>query len=333
MNALWRKDNEAYTNSMIETITSSDTEPPAIVITGLFKQYDDFHAVEDLSFEVAAGDFFAFLGPNGAGKTTTINAIVGLANFQQGAIHVFGHDVVHDYRAARRLVGVAPQDYNFDRYLTVLEILTYQGGYFGIPYAEALPRARALLEQFGLWDKRDKEIAKLSGGMKRRLTLARALIHAPNLLILDEPTAGVDLELRLELWSFLRALNQQGTTIFLTTHYLEEAEHLCNRVGIVNQGRLVALDTKERLLNRGSQEQLCLRLERPLREIPGSLDAYDVRMEEGGQTLVVGGAVPADYPRILRALEARGAVLVEMHTKRHSLQDIFLELTGKRDEL
>ena len=205
-------------------------------------------AVDDLSFDVAPGEFFGFLGPNGAGKTTTINAIVGLATFQSGSIQVFGQDVVRQFREARSLVGLSPQDFNFDRYLTVEEVLFYQGGYYGMRLPEARARAKELLDRFELSDKRRATPLELSGGMKRRLSLARALMHDPDLLILDEPTAGMDVELRLELWEFLRTINAGGKTIVMTSHYLEEVEMLCSRVGIIDRGRLVALENKEALM-------------------------------------------------------------------------------------
>jgi ABC-2 type transport system ATP-binding protein len=205
-------------------------------------------AVDDLSFDVAQGEFFGFLGPNGAGKTTTINAIVGLATFASGSIDVYGHDVVRQFRAARALVGLSPQEFNFDRYLTVEEILLYQGGYYGMRPAAAKVRAQELLERFELTEKRRSVPLELSGGMKRRLSLARALMHRPQLLILDEPTAGMDVELRLELWDFLRTINAGGMTIVMTSHYLEEVELLCTRVGIIDVGRLVALEDKESLI-------------------------------------------------------------------------------------
>lgn len=197
-----------------------------------------------------AGDFFGFLGPNGAGKTTTINAIVGLARLSSGSIKIHGYDNHTQWREARRLVGLAPQEYNFDRYLSIRDVLIYQAGYFGLKPREVAGRADALLEQFGLASKARQEYTKLSGGMKRRLTLARALIHSPKLLILDEPTAGVDVELRLELWDLLRRLNHGGMTIFLTTHYLEEAETLCRNIGIIRSGKLVALEPTRDLLER-----------------------------------------------------------------------------------
>ena len=205
-------------------------------------------AVDDLTLDVPQGEFFGFLGPNGAGKTTTINAIVGLATIQGGSIEIFGHDVVREFREARRLIGLSPQEYNFDRFLTIEEILVFQAGYYGVPAREAKVRTAELLERFELTDKRRATPLQLSGGMKRRLTLARALVHRPRLLILDEPTAGMDVELRIELWDFLRSINEDGMTILMTSHYIEEVELLCQRVGIINEGRLVALEDKAALL-------------------------------------------------------------------------------------
>ena len=206
--------------------------------------------MDGISLRVEAGDFFAFLGPNGAGKTTTINAIVGLARMTSGSIKIFGYDNHEQWRAARRLVGLAPQEYNFDRYLSIRDILIYQAGYFGLKPREVQERADMLLERFSLSSKANQDYMKLSGGMKRRLTLARALVHSPKLLILDEPTAGVDVELRLELWELLRELNRDGMTIVLTTHYLEEAEELSRNVGIIRSGKLVALEPTRALLER-----------------------------------------------------------------------------------
>jgi ABC-2 type transport system ATP-binding protein len=225
-----------------------DGVPSAVSVRHLTKRYKTVTAVDDLSFDVAPGEFFGFLGPNGAGKTTTINAIVGLATFQGGNISVFGRDVVSEYRQTRSLIGLSPQEFNFDRFLTIEEILIYQGGYYGMPLSAARPRALELLDQFELTDKRRNSYLELSGGMKRRLSLARALMHRPKLLILDEPTAAMDVELRLELWDFLKIINASGMTVFMTSHYLEEVEMLCNRVGIVNYGKLVALEDKVTLI-------------------------------------------------------------------------------------
>jgi len=235
---------------------------PALRIEGLVKRYGEFTAVDGISFNVTEGEFFGLLGPNGAGKTTTINAIVGLAHLTAGSIALFGHDVVSDWRAARRQVGLAPQEYNFDRYLNIRDVLIYQAGYYGLQGPHVAKRADMLLERFDLASKAKLVYTKLSGGMKRRLTLARALIHEPRLLILDEPTAGVDVELRLELWSLLRELNGRGTTIILTTHYLEEAEELCDRIGIIQSGKLVALETTRNLIGTRSLQDVFLELTR-----------------------------------------------------------------------
>jgi ABC-2 type transport system ATP-binding protein len=204
---------------------------------------------------VESGEFFGFLGPNGAGKTTTINAIVGLARTSGGSIRIFGYDNEHQWRQARRLVGLSPQEYNFDRYLSIRDVLIYAAGYYGLRGKSVDERADALLERFGLTSHAHLEYTKLSGGQKRRLSLARALIHEPRLLILDEPTAGVDVELRIELWQWLRKLNSEGLTIFLTTHYLEEAEELCRRIAIIRGGRIVTEKPTEELIADGASLQ------------------------------------------------------------------------------
>jgi ABC-2 type transport system ATP-binding protein len=234
----------------------------ALEIDRLVKRYGDFTAVDGISFAVPEGEFFGLLGPNGAGKTTTISAIVGLAGITSGAIRLFGHDVQTNWREARRLVGLAPQEYNFDRYINIRDVLIFQAGYYGLKGPAVRQRADELLERFGLTSKAKQVYTRLSGGMKRRLTIARALMHEPRLLILDEPTAGVDVELRLELWAFLRELNRDGMTIILTTHYLEEAEELCNRIGIIEAGRIVALETTKKLVGERSLQDVFLELTR-----------------------------------------------------------------------
>jgi ABC-2 type transport system ATP-binding protein len=234
----------------------------ALKIDNLVKRYGDLTAVNGISFDVPAGEFFGLLGPNGAGKTTTINSIVGLSTLTAGSIELFGLDVTSDWRAARRMVGLSPQEYNFDRYLNIRDILIYQAGYYGMRGKAVAERADDLLERFDLTSKAKQVYTRLSGGMKRRLTIARAMMHQPRLLILDEPTAGVDVELRLELWSFLRQLNVDGTTIILTTHYLEEAEELCARIGIIEAGQLVALETTRKLVGTRSLQDVFLELTR-----------------------------------------------------------------------
>jgi ABC-2 type transport system ATP-binding protein len=215
-----------------------------------------------VSLRVEDGDFFGFLGPNGAGKTTTISAIVGLVRKNFGTIRVFGHDIDAQWREARRLIGLSPQEYNFDRYLSIRDVLIFQAGYYGLRPRAVSGFADELLARFGLSSKANVEFTKLSGGQKRRLTLARALIHSPKLLILDEPTAGVDVELRLELWELLRTLNARGLTIFLTTHYLEEAQALCRNIGIIRDGKLVALQPTESLVRERSLQDVFLELTR-----------------------------------------------------------------------
>jgi len=228
---------------------------PAIEISNLVKHYGDFTAVNDISLRVEAGEYFGFLGPDDAGKTTTINAIVGLARATSGSIRIFGQDSQTNWREARRVIGLSPQEYNFDRYLSIRDVLIFQAGYFGLRGPKVKERADMLLERFGLASKAKGEYTRLSGGMKRRLSLARALIHEPKLVILDEPTAGVDVELRLELWDLLRELNGDGLTIFLTTHYLEEAEELCKTIAIVRQGRIVTQRPTTELIADGARLQ------------------------------------------------------------------------------
>jgi ABC-2 type transport system ATP-binding protein len=221
---------------------------PALALEQLVKRYPTgTEALKGVSLTIEQGDFFGLLGPNGAGKSTLIHCATGLARPTSGKVEIFGHDAVDHYREARQAIGLAPQEINLDQFLTVEETLDYHGGYFGMPRADRRERAAELLEAFSLTDKRDERTRFLSGGMKRRITLARALMHRPRLLILDEPTAGVDVELRLELWHYIRRTNEQGTTILLTTHYLEEAEQLCNRIAFINHGEVAATGTSDSL--------------------------------------------------------------------------------------
>jgi len=224
----------------------------ALEVKHLVKKYGERIAVNDLSFTVKKGEFFGFLGPNGAGKTSTINAIVGIGNFQAGEIKILGHDVIREYREARRKIGISPQEFNTDLFATPRKILDFVGGYFGMRKAEREAQIEYLLTRLGLAPYQDISFRALSGGFKRRMMLARAMMHNPEILILDEPTAGVDVELRYELWRLLAELNQNGKTIFLTTHYLEEAQRLCKRIGIIFNGKLVQLESKEELIKDGS---------------------------------------------------------------------------------
>ncbi|GAC1420939.1 MAG: ABC transporter ATP-binding protein [Candidatus Velthaea sp.] len=303
---------------------------PAIEIRNLIKRYGEFVAVNGISFDVAPGEFFGLLGPNGAGKTTTINAMVGLASISAGSIKLFGHDVERDWRAARRVVGLAPQEYNFDRYINIRDVLIYQAGYYGLEGPAVQRRADELLERFDLASKAKQAFTRLSGGMKRRLTLARALIHEPQLLILDEPTAGVDIELRLELWEFLRELNAAGTTIVLTTHYLEEAETLCNRIGIIEAGNVVALESTTTLVEKQTQNDvLAVTLDTPVRTLPAAVQARAPRFTPGSSTIELEGIAPAAIAATLAEFERAGLRIIDVGFRRATLQDVFLELTRR----
>ncbi|MDP8212217.1 MAG: ABC transporter ATP-binding protein [Candidatus Zapsychrus exili] len=230
----------------------------AISINNLIKFYGKFQALNNVSFNVKRGDFFGFLGPNGAGETTTINVLTGLCNYQSGDIKIFGYDVTKEYRKTRALIGLCAQEFNFDPFLSIQRMLVYQAGYFGIQKKEAEKRADELLDRFQLSEKRNTKYRALSGGMKKRLLLCRALIHDPEILILDEPTAGCDLELRFMIWDYLTKLNKEGKTIFLTTHYMEEAEKLCKNLGIINKGEIVHIGNKQEVLKDKSLQDVFL---------------------------------------------------------------------------
>lgn len=223
----------------------------ALDITNLYKKYGNTVALDGITFSVERGEFFGFLGPNGAGKTTTIKCTTGISAFDSGSIKVFGIDVVGDYREARKRIGLAPQEFNIDIFATPRDILYYVGGYYGMSKAERKERIDEMLERFELKEHAGKTFQALSGGLKRRVMLARAMIHDPDLLILDEPTAGVDVELRHDLWRYLQEMNRAGKTILLTSHYLEEVEKLCNRIAIINKGEIAAIGNKEEFISGG----------------------------------------------------------------------------------
>lgn len=232
----------------------------AISIQHLSKFYQKLQALNDVNLTVRRGDFFGFLGPNGAGKTTTINVMTGLSNHVAGNVKIFGYDSKIEYVQARKLIGLCAQESNFDPFLPIRKLLIYQAGYFGVLPHIAKRRANELLDRFGLRDKRHLKYRALSGGMKKRLLLCRALIHDPEILILDEPTAGCDLELKYQIWDYLKQLNGEGKTIFLTTHYMEEAEKLCKTIGIIKQGRIVRSDTKEKVMQDKSLEDVFIEI-------------------------------------------------------------------------
>lgn len=301
--------------------------PPAISIRNLTKFYGDLKALDNLSLEVKEGEFFGFLGPNGAGKTTTINILTGLTNYNKGGVKVFGLDVTGDYRDARKLIGLVPQEFNFDLFLTIDETMRYYAGYFGITGHEARKRIDEILELLGLLDKKRAEVRKLSGGLKRRLLIARGLVHRPKLLIMDEPTAGVDVELRREIWHMMREMNREGTTILLTTHYIEEAERMASRVGIINKGRIIAIDDKPRLIEKLHKINLDLIFDKPIARMPRILEKYKPLLLDDFRIRMVCPDRKMQE-RILADVKRAGLGIKSFETTRSSLEDIFLELTG-----
>jgi ABC-2 type transport system ATP-binding protein len=301
----------------------------AIRIEGLHKHYPSVHALKGVSLSVRGGEFFGLLGPNGAGKSTLISIVAGLTRFDAGEVTVLGRDVIRDYRAARRLLGVVPQEVVFDPFFTVREVLRIQSGYFGLGRNEAW--IDELLDALMLTEKAHANLRALSGGMKRRVMIAQALVHKPEVVILDEPTAGVDVELRKSLWTFVRRLHASGRTIILTTHYLEEAEALCERIAIIDRGELVALDTTQALMVRGIGRTLRLRLTtaQPLTEPPPAL-AAKVRRLDGTRMELELTKDTDSIIRVLDALRAQGIEVTDLAMEEADLEDVFVELTRRQ---
>ncbi len=298
----------------------------ALVIKNLEKTYaTGVQALKGVSLTVAAGDFFALLGPNGAGKSTLINVVCGLVNKTGGTVHIAGLSIDDDYQKAKMHVGIVPQEFNFGIFEKVIDIVVNQAGYYGIPRKEALPKAEGLLRKLGLYEKRFEQSRTLSGGMKRRLMIARSLVHKPKLLILDEPTAGVDIEIRREMWDFLRELNQSGTTIILTTHYLEEAEQLCNQVAIINEGLVVAQGPVKELLEKMDIETFIFDLEAPLSLATEQLvEKFAVRKIDSDtiEMSVQKGESVNDAIVALNRLDIR---VRSMRNKTNRLEELFLQ--------
>ncbi|MEA3303625.1 MAG: ABC transporter ATP-binding protein [Pseudomonadota bacterium] len=299
----------------------------ALSITNLHKRYKGgFHALKGIDLRVEEGDFFALLGPNGAGKSTAIGIICSLVNKTSGKISVFGDDLDTDPIAVKRHIGLVPQEYNFNHWEPVAEILVNQAGYQGIPRALAWRRTEKLLRQLKLWDKRTVMARNLSGGMKRRLMIARALVHKPRLLILDEPTAGVDIEIRLSMWKFLRQLNEQGTTIILTTHYLEEAENLCRNIAIIHHGEIVEQSPMNSLLAKFHQQTFVLNLQQPLEALP-QFDGFHLLQRDATTIEVTVRQGQGLTDLFCRLAESKLEVL-SMRNKQNRLEQLFLELTS-----
>lgn len=303
---------------------------PALALRNLRKTYaNGLEALRGIDLEVAEGEFFALLGPNGAGKSTTIGIICSLVRKTAGAVQVFGHDLDRELNAAKSCIGLVPQEFNFNQFEPVGEIVVNQAGYYGIPRDLAWRRAETYLKQLGLWEKRRGMARQLSGGMKRRLMIARALVHQPKLLILDEPTAGVDIEIRRSMWDFLRDINARGVTIILTTHYLEEAETLCRHIAIIDRGEIIENTRMQTLLGRLHLETFVLNLRQPLAELP-ELPGYPLRRLDD-LTLEVDVVKEQGLNALFPQLSAHGIEVSSLRNKTNRLEELFLRLVDKNE--
>ncbi|WP_341678803.1 ABC transporter ATP-binding protein [Niveibacterium sp. SC-1] len=297
-------------------------------ISNLSKTYaSGLQALKRINLEIRRGEIFALLGPNGAGKTTLIGSVCGIVNPSTGTVTVDGHDIIKDYRAARSLIGLVPQELTTDAFETVWNAVSFSRGLFGKSPDPAY--IEKLLKDLSLWNKRDSKIMTLSGGMKRRLLIAKALSHEPQVLFLDEPTAGVDVELRRDMWKLVSALREQGVTIILTTHYIDEAEEMADRIGVINKGEIILVEEKRELMRKLGKKQLALQLPAPLAEIPAALAAYELERSADGMQLIHTYDASDEHSGItdlLRALDAAGLHYKDLQTRQSSLEDIFVSL-------
>ncbi len=302
--------------------------PPILSINKLTKTYASGHrALSEVSLEIDKGEIFALLGPNGAGKTTLINIVCGIVTATSGRVSIAGHDIVDDYRAARSLVGLVPQELTTDAFESVIATVNFSRGLFGRPPNPSL--VQRILEDLSLWEKRSAKIMTLSGGMKRRTMIAKALAHEPEVLFLDEPTAGVDVELRRNMWRLVRGLKERGVTIILTTHYIEEAEEMADRVGVINAGQLIIAEQKTELMKKLGKKQLTLTLQRPLQQIPPELLDFQLALHADGLELAYTfeqGEESTGVPLLLRRVSELGIGFKDLATKKSSLEDIFVSL-------
>lgn len=308
------------------------TPDPIISITGLSKTYAlGFQALKDVDLEIRRGEIFALLGPNGAGKTTLIGTICGIVNPSSGAILADGHDILRDYRAARTKIGLVPQELTTDAFESVWATVKFSRGLFGkAPDPAYLEK---VLKDLSLWEKKDSRIMTLSGGMKRRVMIAKALSHEPKILFLDEPTAGVDVELRRDMWNMVRTLRESGVTIILTTHYIEEAEEMADRIGVIRKGEIILVEEKNRLMQKLGKKQLTLQLQSPLPALPPELSARPLQLSEDGTELVYTFDSQGEHTGIaelLRMLAANGIDFKDLRTSESSLEDIFVSLVRGR---
>jgi ABC-2 type transport system ATP-binding protein len=301
---------------------------PIISVANLSKTYaSGFQALKNIDLDIRRGEIFALLGPNGAGKTTLINIICGIVNPTEGVVRAGGHDIISDYRAARSLIGLVPQELTTDAFETVWATVNFSRGLFGKPpnpdYIEKV------LKNLSLWDKKDSKIMTLSGGMKRRVMIAKALSHEPQILFLDEPTAGVDVELRRDMWEMVRSLRATGVTIILTTHYIVEAEEMADRIGVINKGEIILVEDKTELMRKLGKKQLTLQLHGKLTEIPSELGGYHLELAADGSELVYTYDTQterADITALLAGLNAAGVKFNDLQTRQSSLEEIFVSL-------
>jgi len=303
-----------------------------ISIKDLAKTYaNGFVALKSTNLEIRRGEIFGMLGPNGAGKTTLINIVCGIVNATGGNVTVDGHDIVKNARAARSLIGLVPQELTTDAFETVWDTTTFSRGLFGKPRDPA--RVEAVLKSLSLWDKKDDKIMTLSGGMKRRVLIAKALSHEPQVLFLDEPTAGVDVELRKDMWQVVRNLRDSGVTIILTTHYIEEAEDMADRIGVINNGEIILVEEKAELMRKLGKKQLTLQLQQKLQALPAELSAFKLTIGEDGSTLIYDYDTKAErtgVATLLGELSRAGLRIRDLQTKQSSLEDIFVGLVSNR---
>jgi len=301
---------------------------PILSISDLSKTYDTgFQALKTVSLEIEKGEIFALLGPNGAGKTTLISIVCGIVNASSGTVTVDGNDIVRDYRAARSLIGLVPQELTTDAFESVWATVSFSRGLFGKPKAPEI--VEKVLRDLSLWDKKDSKLVTLSGGMKRRVLIAKALAHEPRVLFLDEPTAGVDVELRRDMWRVIRELRDTGVTIILTTHYIEEAEEMADRVGVINKGEIVLVEEKAELMRKLGRKQLALHLAVPLAAVPDGLSAHNLELSEGGEELIYTYDTTGERTGIttlLQDLNAAGIRFRDLQTRQSSLEEIFVNL-------
>ena len=306
--------------------------PSVISISGLGKTYaSGFQALNNVNLDIERGEIFALLGPNGAGKTTLIGVVCGLVKPTAGSVTIDGHDIVSDFRATRSLIGLVPQELSTDSFESVLATVKFSRGLFGKPANPAY--IEKILRDLSLWDKRNERIMNLSGGMKRRVLIAKALSHEPRILFLDEPTAGVDVELRRDMWEMVRKLRETGVTIILTTHYIEEAEEMADRIGVISKGEIILVEEKSTLMAKLGKKQLTLELQAPLEAVPPALAPYQLELGDDGQSLTYTFDIQREQTGIadlLKALGDHGIDFKDLHTSQSSLEDIFVSLVRAR---